>query len=142
MNKRSDRLFVYTDGGARGNPGPAAIGVIILDENKEVIKKHKAFLGKATNNQAEYNAVIHALRFVKSLKAKQISFFLDSELVCRQIKGEYNINNPELKILNGKVHELIAGLKIPVSFYNVPRENEYIQQADALVNEALDEQEN
>ena len=141
MNKRSDRLFVYTDGGARGNPGPAAIGVIILDENKEVIKKHKAFLGKATNNQAEYNAVIHALKFVKSFKAKQISFFLDSELVCRQIKGEYNINNPELKLLNGKVHELIASLKIPVSFYNVPRENEHIQQADALVNEALDEDE-
>jgi ribonuclease HI len=133
------KLFVYTDGGARGNPGPAAIGVVILDENKKIIKKYKKCLGKATNNQAEYNAVIAALKIVKSLEAKEVSFFLDSELVCKQINGEYSINNENLKILNEKVNELISSIQSTITFCNVPRDNEHIQEADALVNEALDE---
>lgn len=137
------KLSIYTDGGARGNPGPAAIGIIILDENKKIIKKHKKFLGKKTNNQAEYSAVIKALELIKKTKIKpspkEISFFLDSELVCKQINGEYKIKNPELKVLNEKVNKLISSIKSKIIFHNVPRENENIQKADALVNEALDE---
>ncbi len=142
-----NKLHIYTDGGARNNPGPAALGIVILDENKKIIKTYKKFLGKKTNNQAEYNAVITALRISKNIKPspKEISFFLDSELVCRQINRQYKIKNPELKILNKKIKEIEAKLNdkhISLTFHNVPRENIHLQEADALVNEALDEHKN
>ena len=126
-------IEIYSDGGARGNPGEAAIGVVILDNNK-IVKKYKEKIGKATNNQAEYTAVIKGLKLAK--KYNQIVFYLDSELVCRQIKGEYKINNKELKELNNDVKKLAKGKKI--EWKNVPRENKFIVEADKLVNEALD----
>jgi ribonuclease HI len=135
-----NKLSIYTDGGSRGNPGPAAIGVIILDEDKKIVKKYKRFLGKATNNYAEYNAVITALRIIKNIKPSptRVSFFLDSELVCKQINREYRIKSMDMKVLNDKVNTLIASIKTKITFHNVPRENEHIEEADALVNEALD----
>ncbi|OGJ21742.1 hypothetical protein A3K73_06900 [Candidatus Pacearchaeota archaeon RBG_13_36_9] len=131
------RLFVYSDGGARGNPGKAAIGIIILDEDGKVIEEHKEFVGIKTNNEAEYLAVIKALELAKKY-SKKVHLHSDSELVVRQLNGEYKINKKELKELFEQVEKSEKEFE-EVSYQNVPRENEYIQEADKLVNRALDE---
>ncbi len=131
------RLFVYSDGGARGNPGKAAIGIVILDENEQVIEKYKEKIGIKTNNEAEYLAIIKALELAKKY-AKKAHLHSDSELVVRQLNGEYKINKKELKELFEQVEKAEKEFE-EVSYQNVPRENEFIQQADKLVNEALDE---
>ncbi len=133
------RLTIFSDGGARGNPGPAAIAFIALNENYEVIKEHSAFIGIRTNNQAEYEALTAALEFAKTIKPEEIVCSLDSELVVRQLTGEYAVKNADLKKLWSKIQESKKNFK-QISFKNVPRENIYIQKADALVNETLDNQ--
>jgi len=132
-----DCLVFYSDGGARGNPGPAAIAFLAVTKTGQVIKSDSAFIGAATNNQAEYRALIAALEFAKSIKVKEVVCHLDSELVGKQLKGEYTVKNPELKKLWLKSRELCACFK-KISFVNVPRSNPYISKADTLVNEALD----
>ncbi|MFA5129267.1 MAG: ribonuclease HI family protein, partial [Patescibacteria group bacterium] len=89
-----DKLTIFTDGGARGNPGPGGIGAVIYDENKKKIAEISEFLGHSTNNQAEYKAVIAAMKKAKELKAEILEFFLDSELVVKQLKREYKVKNP------------------------------------------------
>ncbi len=131
------RLFVYTDGGARGNPGKAAIGIIILDENDQMIEEYKEFVGIKTNNEAEYRAIIRALELCKKY-AKKVHIYSDSELVVRQLNGEYKIKKKELKELFEQVEKAEKEFE-EVSYQNVPRENEHMQEADKLVNKALDE---
>jgi ribonuclease HI len=131
------RLFVYTDGGARGNPGKAAIGVVILDENERVVETYKEYVGIKTNNEAEYLAIIKALELAKKY-AKKVHLQSDSELVIKQLNGEYRINKPHLQELFNKVEEMEKAF-VEVSYGNVRRENEYIQEADKLVNRELDE---
>jgi ribonuclease HI len=131
-------LMLYSDGGARGNPGPAAIAYLAVTQAGQVIKADSRFIGKATNNQAEYEALIAALTFAKTFKAEEVTCHLDSELVGKQLKGEYNVKNPELQKLWLKVVELKRCFR-NVCFINVPRTNQYIQQADGLVNKTLDE---
>jgi ribonuclease HI len=132
------RLFLYSDGGARGNPGPAAIAYLALTENGEIVKADTSFIGEHTNNQAEYNALIAALEFAAN-KTEEVICHLDSELVAKQLKGEYSVKNPELRKLWCRAQELKRCFK-KTSFVNVPRTNIYIQRADALVNKTLDEQ--
>lgn len=147
------KLIINTDGGARGNPGPAGIGVVICDENQQTLGRHKQYIGEATNNVAEYKALILALEeakkifnFSSSAKAtdgKQFSIFngseleirMDSELIVRQMQGRYKIKEPTLKILAGQVLALIKHFK-NVTFHHVPREQN--KEADKLVNEAID----
>jgi len=129
------RLTIYTDGGARGNPGPAAIGVVIYD-NKEKIKEFKKCIGIATNNQAEYTAMIKAFELAKDLKAKELKVYSDSELLIRQVTGEYRVKNEKLKELFSKLKSLEKNFT--VSYEHVFRENPGIVNADRLVNEALD----
>ncbi len=136
-----DVLNIFTDGGARGNPGPAAIGVFIKDGNNKEITKIGKKIGTTTNNVAEYRAVIEALDFVINNKNElsenaKINFFLDSELVCSQIRGLYKIKKPELRDLLFVIREKEAGLKLPISYNQIPREEN--RQADKLVNLALD----
>ncbi len=133
-----ERLILYSDGGARGNPGPAAIAYIALTETGQVIKKDSRFVGERTNNQAEYEALIAALEFAKAIKIKEITCHLDSELVGKQIKGEYQVKNPELRKLWRQTIELKGSFK-KVCFINVPRTNPFIEMADKLVNKTLDE---
>jgi len=123
---------IYTDGGSRGNPGKATCAFLVVRNNK-VLLEHSKFLGKATNNEAEYNAIIEALT---KIKAKEIHLFSDSELVINQINGKYKINKEHLKKLKEKVIRLCENRKI--TFSNVSRENKYITKADFLVNEELD----
>ena len=135
------KLIINTDGGARGNPGPAGIGVVIRDENNQIIAGHKQYIGEATNNCAEYKALILALE-----KAKIISNFqfpisnleirMDSELIVRQMQGRYKIKDANLKILAAEVIKLIKNFH-HVEFKHVPREQN--KEADKLVNEAIDE---
>jgi ribonuclease HI len=131
------RLSVYSDGGARGNPGPAAIAFLILAENGQVLKSGSRYLGKRTNNQAEYEALIAALEAAKAIGNGEVTCHLDSEVVAKHLKGEYRVRNPELRKLWTKVQELKQCFG-KVSFVNVPRTNSYIHEADALVNQTLD----
>lgn len=131
------KLRIYSDGGSRGNPGPSAIAYIILTENNQIITKNSCYIGLHTNNQAEYEALNAALEQATSLKAEEVTCHLDSELVTKHLTGEYKVKNPQLEKLWRKTKQLTQNFK-KIVFVNVPRENRYIQQADKLVNEALD----
>ena len=133
------RLLIYSDGGARGNPGPAAAAFLGLDEKGTIVTASSRYIGIRTNNQAEYEALISALEYAANLQAEEVVCHLDSELVARQLRGEYSVKNPELRKLYLKAQALRAHFKT-ASFVNVPRENSFIQKADALVNATLDEQ--
>ncbi len=132
------RLKLYSDGGARGNPGPAAIAYLILTEKDELITSQSSYLGNRTNNQAEYEALMAGLEAAAAMEASDIICHLDSELVCRQLTGEYKVKNSELQKLWGKARKLIRGFRT-VAFVSVPRTNRYIEEADRLVNKTLDE---
>ncbi len=130
-------IVVFTDGGARNNPGPAGAGVVIY-ENGEKKAEVAAFLGeKQTNNWAEYEAVIIAFGKLleMGLRDHDITFKLDSQLVVEQIKGNWKIKEPTLKSQALKVHELMKDFH-RVSFTHVPREEN--KEADKLVNQAID----
>jgi ribonuclease HI len=130
-----NKLIIYTDGGARGNPGPAAAGVVIYDEHRKIIGKHHHYLGEATNNQAEYQGVILALTEAAKLGAEEIDFFLDSELVVSQLKGDYKVKNKDLGALFVKVWNLSQKFK-KIRYFHVPREEN--KEADKMVNQAID----
>ena len=128
------KATIHTDGGARGNPGPAGIGVVLeLNGKKHTFKK---YIGEATNNQAEYQAVILALEKAKELGASEIDVFLDSELVQQQLSGKYKVKNQDLGSLFVKVWNLAMGFK-KVKYVHVRREDN--KESDKLVNEAIDE---
>lgn len=136
-----EKAIVYTDGGSRGNPGPAAIGVVIKDAAGHPVKSYGEIIGETTNNEAEYQAVIFALAKIKALFGKkkagemQIDVFMDSELVVKQLKGEYRLEEKRLFPLFIKVWNLKIDFA-SVKFNHVSREKN--READRLVNEALD----
>jgi ribonuclease HI len=132
------RLLLYSDGGARGNPGPAAIAYLAVKEKGAIIHSDSRFIGNHTNNQAEYNALIAGLEFAITIKIEEVVCHLDSELVAKQLRGEYTVKNYELQKLWHKVQQLKRCFK-KIGFVNVPRSNPQIQRADALVNKTLDE---
>ena len=134
------KIIINTDGGSRGNPGPSAIGVVIEGRGREGKllwqKKFKEFLGTATNNIAEYKAMILALKEVRKLAGgADIEVRTDSELMYRQIIGQYKVKDANLKLLFNEVEYLKQDLK-NIAFRHVPREEN--SAADALVNETLD----
>ncbi|MDA2922544.1 ribonuclease HI family protein [Patescibacteria group bacterium AH-259-L07] len=129
------KLILYTDGGARGNPGPSGAGAVVYDKNHKVIKKYAQFLGEGTNNQAEYKALILGLEKAKKLGADELDCYLDSKLVVEQLNQKYKIKNPALGSLFIKAWNLSQNFKT-VNFYHIPRSQN--MQADALVNEAID----
>ena len=129
--------MVFSDGGARGNPGPAAIALLITAENGQVLMAKSRYIGLRTNNQAEYEALIMALESAVALGAEEVACHIDSELVAKQLTGEYAVKNLELRKMWSKVQELERQFK-KVSFINVPRTNSQIQKTDKLVNETLD----
>lgn len=128
-------VTIYTDGGARGNPGPAGAGVYSPE-----LGEFKKYLGEATNNQAEYTAVLIAMEEAVKYKNEhpeltEINFFLDSELIVKQMKREYKVKNVELQKFFVKIYNLTTEFK-KVTFTHVPREQN--KEADRLVNEAID----
>lgn len=136
-----EHIITYTDGGSRGNPGPAAIGVHIIDAAGSVVKEVSETVGNATNNFAEYQAVATALETLKKLygkKTKDMQFELrmDSELVKKQLNHEYQIKDPGLVPLFVAIHNLRVANFPHLTLTHVPREQN--KEADRLVNEALD----
>lgn len=129
------KLTTFTDGGARGNPGPAACGIVVKDENKKTVASFGVFLGDQTNNFAEYNGLIEALKKAKELGATEVDCVLDSELIVKQMRGEYKVKEPTLQKLFVKVYNLAAGFK-KVTYRHVLREQN--KEADAEVNKILD----
>jgi ribonuclease HI len=136
MGKLNTRLTLYSDGGARGNPGPAAIAFLILNENDQILKTCSRCVGERTNNQAEYEALIAALETALTMGAEDITCHLDSELVTKQLTGEYRVKNEELIVLWNRARELKGNFK-QIRFVKVPRTNSFIQEADKLVNLTL-----
>jgi len=129
-----NKVTIYTDGGARGNPGPAGIGVVLNYEGKHLT--FKKYIGETTNNQAEYQAVILGLEKAKELGAEEVDVFLDSELVQQQLTQRYKVKNQELGSLFVKVWNLAMGFK-KVKYVHIYRTDN--KEADKLVNEAIDE---
>ena len=136
-----EKIIIYTDGGSRGNPGPAGMGVVIANEKGKMMKEYSGFLGVKTNNEAEYEAVIFGLKKIKALLGKEkiknteIEFRLDSELVSRQLEGFYKIENEKLAPLFLKIWNLKMDFG-KIYFKHIPREQN--READRLANEAMD----
>lgn len=133
-------LTIHTDGGSRGNPGPSACA-FVAEEGDKILFKENKFLGNQTNNYAEYQGVILALNWLGSQKLITnryllITFFLDSELIVRQLTGVYKVKDENLKKLHQEVTDIIAKTGMDIVFKNIPREQNKI--ADLLVNESLD----
>lgn len=139
--KSAEKLIIYTDGGSRGNPGPAALGVVIQDASGKLIKEYGEALGVKTNNEAEYEAVIFALKKVKALFGKEktktmtLDVRMDSELVMKQLTGKYKIEEEKLFPLFIKIWNLKMDFGA-ITFTHIPREKN--KEADRMVNEALD----
>jgi ribonuclease HI len=129
------KLTIYTDGGARGNPGPSGIGVVAYDAEKNIVFEISRYIGHGTNNQAEYKAVIFALHKAKELGANELQFFLDSELVVKQLNREYRVKDQSLASLFLEIYNASVGFK-SVKYSHVRRELN--KEADRLANEAMD----
>lgn len=130
-----DNLIIHSDGAARGNPGPAAIGVTIKDGTGRLVVPISRRIGITTNNQAEYQAIVAALEKAVSLGARYVELYTDSELVVKQINGRYKVKNAVLRSLYQKVIQLIGSLEGFKIAY-IPREQN--AEADNLANRALD----
>lgn len=130
------RATLFTDGGARGNPGPSGIGYVLSIEGQEKIF-HGGYIGEATNNQAEYKALVAGLKRALQENVQELECFLDSELVVKQVRGEYRVKNAELKPFIAEISDLKKKFR-KISFSHVRREKN--EEADLLVNQAIDAQ--
>jgi len=128
--------ILYTDGGARNNPGPAGAGFVIQDKRGKIVATGKKYLGERTNNEAEYEALILGLKKAIELGIEEIQVSMDSELVVRQMNRDYKVKDLELSKLFLKVWNLAGQFK-KISYHHIPREKNTL--ADGLVNEILDE---
>jgi ribonuclease HI len=129
------RVVVHVDGGARGNPGPAAIGAVVSTPEGEVLDESKARIGDATNNVAEYRGLLLGLERARALGATEVEVVNDSEVVARQVQGHYKVKQEHLKPLQAQAVSALGGFE-RWSIRSVPREAN--ARADGLVNEALD----
>lgn len=133
------KVIAFTDGAARGNPGDAGIGIVIKDAQGKNLHTLKKYLGKATNNVAEYSALVTLLEYLKSaetLHCAELVVHTDSELMARQINGEYKVKDAGLKLLYQKVKLLLHVASFKFSIKHIPRTQN--KEADALANEAID----
>lgn len=133
IRKMMKKLIIYTDGACRGNPGPAGIGVVICNESGEIVKEYKDFIGNATNNIAEYRALIKALELASDFSVTRLECFSDSELMVRQLNGVYRVKDEKLHKLFLLVREKERGFK-GVTYSHLPREKGLIKRADKLAN--------
>lgn len=135
------KYILYADGGSRGNPGEAALGVVVCNEKGEALKKYGQALGETTNNEAEYQALIFGLKKIKQvfgkeeMKQSELEVRMDSELIINQLSHKYKIEEPNLQKLFLQVWNLMLDFG-PMKFVAIPREEN--KEADRLVNEALD----
>ena len=142
-NIKENDLIIFTDGGARGNPGPAAAGVVIKNYQGKVLTGFGKYLGPTTNNVAEYQGVIEALSWlinnpIGESKERKIYFYLDSKLVVSQLYGLYKVKDFKLKSLIIKIRGLEEKIVSEIFYNFIPRSENY--QADSLVNQTLDKE--
>ncbi len=133
------KLNAFTDGASRGNPGEAAIGIVIKNENNTTIETYKQYLGTATNNVAEYTALLRCIEIItnsETLNCSELVVYTDSELMARQMNGEYKVKDAGLKILFQKVKSALTTVQFKFSIHHIPRSLN--KEADALANEAID----
>ncbi len=128
-------VSVHTDGGARGNPGPGAIGVVIKNEKKEKVREIGKFIGKSTNNEAEYKAVIEGLKACGEIGVEKAEFFIDSLLIVSQLNGNFKVKEPRMKSLFKEAKDVEKNIKL-VKYTHVKREKN--SEADKIVNDVLD----
>ncbi len=131
----NDAFQLFTDGAARGNPGPASIGAVLKSPSGENVAEISEYLGETTNNQAEYRALLAGLRKALDLAVKKIDVFLDSELVVKQLHGQYKVKHPDLIPLFEEVKSLLRKFSV-IQVSHVRREKN--KEADKLANLALD----
>jgi ribonuclease HI len=129
------KLVVHVDGGARGNPGPAAAAAVLSTSDGDVVDEAHEYLGVATNNVAEYRGLLLGLRRARELDADEVEVVNDSELVAKQVNGEYKVKHPDMKPLHAEAREALGQFG-RWSIRSVPRAEN--AAADALVNQALD----
>ncbi|MFH1229189.1 MAG: ribonuclease HI family protein [Candidatus Aenigmatarchaeota archaeon] len=131
-------LYVYTDGGSRGNPGPGAIAVVILDENKKVIAEHKECIGKTTNNRAEYAAMVKAMEMTSRIGSKRLICLSDSKLMVSHLNGDWKVRDDNLRPFFDYIKGVEKTFK-KVAYRHIRRcSDQFAKRADELVNEALD----
>lgn len=133
-----EKLTIFSDGGARGNPGPAAIGFVLKDKAGTTVYKEGKFIGRATNNCAEYTAITAALKKARDLGATQVQCYLDSELVVRQLNGQYKVRDENIRRHFSEIVRLVKFFQ-KVDFHHIARSKNF--EADYLVNRALDARE-
>lgn len=139
--KDANKLIIYTDGGARGNPGPAGVGVCVKDEHNKVVYEFAGFLGTATNNEAEYQGFLASLKWLvkhqKNYPKAEIKWKLDSNLVVQQLNRNWKIKQPHLRKLATIAWDMLNNIALPYSITYVPRAEN--KEADALANRAMDQ---
>lgn len=135
LHESQGTFSLYTDGASRGNPGKSGAGIVLKDSSGKTVKKIRKYLGIGTNNQAEYNALLIGLNLAKVEGAKKLNVYLDSELVVKQINGEYRVKNPEIKLLYQKVLKITREFD-KINILHIPRELNGV--ADSLANKAID----
>lgn len=131
------RVTLVTDGGCRGNPGPGAIAVLVLDESNAELHSHSACIGHTTNNQAEYRALIRGLDICAKYTRRRVTCLLDSELVVKQMTGVWRLKNDDLRALFHKVKRNEEAFE-EVVYQHARRTHQFIKKADRLVNEAFE----
>lgn len=131
------KLFIYTDGGSRGNPGPAAFAVVVTDEEGRVIREYSRYLGRMTNNEAEYSGAIAALKEAEDLGATEVEVISDSEVMVRQVNGQYRCKASNLQPFLSELREHMSKFR-HVTFRNVRREHPMVTRADELLNREQD----
>jgi ribonuclease HI len=130
-----ERLVVNVDGGSRGNPGPAAVAAVVQDAGGRVLEEHGERIGKATNNIAEYRALLLGIERAAAMEAAELELVSDSELVVRQVKGEYKVKDATLR----ELHAQVAAALRPFSSWSIRHvRREENESADRIVNEVLD----
>jgi Ribonuclease HI len=135
-------ITIFTDGGSRGNPGPAALGVFIQDEKGQELARIGKALGETTNNVAEYSAIVEGLNWLLENKERlnigNVNFYMDSQLACSQLNGVYKVKNPRIREFVFEIRQKEAALGIPIIYAHVSREQN--TKADFMVNQTLDNQ--
>jgi ribonuclease HI len=136
------KVIIFTDGGSRGNPGPAALGVFIQDEGGKELARISKTLGNTTNNIAEYSAIVEGFNWLlenkKKLRISSVKFYMDSQLACSQLNGLYKVKNPRIREFVFEIRQKEAELGFIITYTHVPREQN--KKADFMVNQALDNQ--
>ena len=138
MDYGEQLLKIYTDGASRGNPGPASYGFLLVFDDEGIVHEESGYIGKTTNNRAEYRAVINALEKAKDFHDGKVELYSDSQLLVRQMQGRWKVKSPEIRKLYKIARKRTEKFE-SVEFKHVSRETKYVSKADSLCNEKLDE---